>query len=904
MLALLLGATFSQEFSVQAPAGPQRGPQYQGQTALSAFDGGILACWYDNRAGTAEIYSTPVYLDGGVASTTGFEVVRAAADTPGLACSNTQCLLAWDHVAESDWEIGQAIASRVHAMRIGFDGKPIDGQEIDVGPSTYYSGFSHPAVASDGTDFLILRVDRSAGSLRVHSDVVSADGAVTPGVALPTSMGVADQWYPTVSWNGTAYLASWSETGSRVIGTTLFAPDGSMIADAGFRVGLDGGDSSSSASACGPSGCLIAWAQPFANEVMGMRVGTDGTPIDPQPFVLTSGGSQSSVLTTIAEGNGFRFAHRSSGPMTTGFVDADGGVTLVPPPANVADAGIYYPALASSGGRTLLTFNELYGGTSDVGLSWLSADGTSFLDREQVLPMLGSSQRSPAVAKVPGGHVLVWDDARDGDHDLRAAFLSPQTGMVPEDGWPLGVGNVSPGTLEAVPCGDEVLVAWDTSVGGDRIQGLRLRQDGSPIGPPFVIGTHPTAVQGPTLASSPEQCLVTWSDYSSYWDVKAVRFANDGGLLDATPLVVAGGGGSQYLPSAAWDGTGFVIAWANGTGLAISTVNMRRVELDGGMSDAGVPFAKTARSHVRVACHDDGTCLALWADTTAGIPSLRVGRLDPHSGELTPDGGMLLAQTPGDLTIHAARVNASAQSGGFDVAYEIATDAGTGVRIAHVYALGPEVRGVENLPGESASRLADPALASGRPGELLIAYTAADAPPGDGARQVRARYFVDRPLGEPCATADECASGECVDGVCCDTACGGGNASDCQACSAASGSSAADGTCALLRAGFVCRASANACDIAEQCSGMEATCPADTLAADGSPCEGGACRAATCEPREDAPTPGPAKAQYVVGCACDSSGAPGSLFVWALAVLLIARARRTRTQRGARLFAR
>ena len=80
-----------------------------------------------------------------------------------------------------------------------------------------------------------------------------------------------------------------------------------------------------------------------------------------------------------------------------------------------------------------------------------------------------------------------------------------------------------------------------------------------------------------------------------------------------------------------------------------------------------------------------------------------------------------------------------------------------------------------------------------------------------------------------CFANSECQSGFCVDGVCCATACGGGNSTDCQACSVAAGGSI-DGTCGPIGAGQTCRPSSGPCDPAEKCDGVALACPADTLA--------------------------------------------------------------------------
>lgn len=68
-----------------------------------------------------------------------------------------------------------------------------------------------------------------------------------------------------------------------------------------------------------------------------------------------------------------------------------------------------------------------------------------------------------------------------------------------------------------------------------------------------------------------------------------------------------------------------------------------------------------------------------------------------------------------------------------------------------------------------------------------------------------AYVFIMTPAadGQPCTTGSECVSVNCVDGLCCDTACGGGDATDCQACSVAAGASV-NGACSPLAAGAPC----------------------------------------------------------------------------------------------------
>jgi hypothetical protein len=80
----------------------------------------------------------------------------------------------------------------------------------------------------------------------------------------------------------------------------------------------------------------------------------------------------------------------------------------------------------------------------------------------------------------------------------------------------------------------------------------------------------------------------------------------------------------------------------------------------------------------------------------------------------------------------------------------------------------------------------------------------------------------------PCRSNDECKTGFCVNGVCCDTACDGG----CGVCNLTS----TVGTCSAAFSGTVCRAQADACDVAETCDGTSLTCPTDRVASVGKVC--------------------------------------------------------------------
>lgn len=110
---------------------------------------------------------------------------------------------------------------------------------------------------------------------------------------------------------------------------------------------------------------------------------------------------------------------------------------------------------------------------------------------------------------------------------------------------------------------------------------------------------------------------------------------------------------------------------------------------------------------------------------------------------------------------------------------------------------------------------------------------------GDSALDDTWEYHA---FGGGCSTDDQCNTGYCIDGVCCDSVCGGGDLSDCVACSVAAGAET-DGICGPLTAtacgepgaGLACFHGA----CVDRCATTE--CPSDD------PCQVGSCDSLTGE---------------------------------------------------------
>lgn len=140
-----------------------------------------------------------------------------------------------------------------------------------------------------------------------------------------------------------------------------------------------------------------------------------------------------------------------------------------------------------------------------------------------------------------------------------------------------------------------------------------------------------------------------------------------------------------------------------------------------------------------------------------------------------------------------------------------------------------------------------------------------------------------------CSTDAECATGFCTEGVCCNSRCHA-------ACETCVGPTV--GTCSPRSRGSTCRVSGGECDVAEQCDGVEVTCPQDLVLSEGTPCSVGVCDGtASCRaPMRDAGMlvdggtvsvdAGPSPMTSPRGCGCTTAEGWGA---WLLIALLAVR---------------
>jgi hypothetical protein len=171
-----------------------------------AFDGiNYLVTWADGRRNdSADIYAARVNPAGDVLDPQGFPVAVGgdAHVLPTVAFNGVDYLVTWADV--NDYGLGIAI----RGARVSPAGRVLDSEGITICDGPY--GVFIPSVASNGGNWLTAWEDlRSGAYLGVFAARISPAGQVLDSTGFAIANGANDQGYPALASDGTDYLVAW-----------------------------------------------------------------------------------------------------------------------------------------------------------------------------------------------------------------------------------------------------------------------------------------------------------------------------------------------------------------------------------------------------------------------------------------------------------------------------------------------------------------------------------------------------------------------------------------------------------------------------------------------------------------------------------------------------------------------
>ena len=262
-----------------------------------AFDGdNYLVAWEDSYQGAwSSILGARVTTSGTLPDTQVIPI-SLAPDwqlSPDLAFDGTDFLAVW-----RDWRSGITLYD-IYASRVTPSGAVLEPQGIPVSTAESYQ--QSPDIAFDGAEFLVVWEDWRGPDIDIYGARVTPSGLVLDTAGVRISAEADDQSCPAIAFDGTRFLVVWQDRrgglsydiyGARVSCT------GVVLDSSGFVVSRATGDQVVPSIAFDGTNFLVVWEdrRDDHSDIYGARVTPDGAVFDEGPIVLQEGSQRCPAL--------------------------------------------------------------------------------------------------------------------------------------------------------------------------------------------------------------------------------------------------------------------------------------------------------------------------------------------------------------------------------------------------------------------------------------------------------------------------------------------------------------------------------------------------------------------------------------------------------------------------------
>jgi hypothetical protein len=577
-----------------------------------------------------------------------------------LACGEEAYLVAWHDGRRN-------MKNDIMATRVNFQGQVLDTQNIIV--SGKLTEESYPAVAFDGTNWLVVWSDLRSGIADIWGARVNQDGVVIDSAGFLISAGTNTQTIPCVEFNGTDYLVAWTDYRASTWKTycARVTPAGTVLDPQGIL--LSGGGCLYPEITSNGSDWLVTWHDEPAALIMAGRVGPDGTVRDGTGFVVGSGANDRFFPDAAFDGTNYYIVWQDRRQGT-----------------NVNQWSVYGARVTTAGvvldptGRVVVGNDGKYEGIPQVGwgdslyLVTYKDDGFSMRGAARV--RLDGTVVDPNAFPLGGMPQWFADVGFDGTRWLAISSGNRESGGAGGGEDPMATRVTTSGqVLDPFPNiqlaysarwqhypaaawdGSHWLAVWQeqVAVSNSNLRGVLLDATGVPAGEPFDICAEAGHATTADVVAADSGWLVLWQDYRTgqMEDLYAARVAPDGTVLDPNGFAVASVPNVNRYPAAAFDGTNWMVAFwkfvAPEYHIYAARISQSGTVLDpDGFDVAAAVYGTGWNWHVKLGMAFDGTnYLAAWPDYRNGSYDVYGVRITP-AGQILDPGGFTIARSFGD----------------------------------------------------------------------------------------------------------------------------------------------------------------------------------------------------------------------------------------------------------------
>ncbi|HKO00531.1 MAG TPA: hypothetical protein VJ032_02490, partial [Thermoanaerobaculia bacterium] len=557
------------------------------QTAASVASDGTnyLVAWRDTRSPLGGIYATRVDFRGLVLDQTGIRIGGSGDGQPEVVWSGSSYVIAWQETNFGPDGSGPHYSIRV--ARVGTNGALLEGPRTIREDAVGYAR----NVATNGSRIVIAyTLNSSSANPRVALAILDRD-ARTIAAEVPVSSPVTTgNFGATVRSNGSDFIAVW--TSSTGAATSMVAahidPAGNVLASTTLAQALPPADGALVASD-GTDFLVFTRALTSAgDELQAIRVAADLSIIHPaQPVGAPSGVTVEQPRVVFNNGTYFLvWTDPQAKVIRSLHLDRDGKALDQPGIAATWQTSglVAYPNVASNGGGVLLVWNDSRFSADAANLNYdvmsRLVDQTILIaNPERVVSISAPRQVDPQLAAGGGVTMAVWTE----ESGIYAARVTP-AGALDGRGIQLSYSGFSP---NIVFDGTNFLITFGLRTGDFvSIKSARIDLDGHVIDAHNVADVCATTM---TLARGATSSLLAYANCTT-GAIDAIRIAGSGEAIDSLPLTLTPPAMLAANPSAAWNGSEYLVAWeqliprASVLGFPTYYTNVRATRVSGSLT--------------------------------------------------------------------------------------------------------------------------------------------------------------------------------------------------------------------------------------------------------------------------------------------------------------------------------
>ena len=454
---------------------------------------------------------------------------------------------------------------------------------------------TRPSVAFDGTNYMVVWYDKrdtKTNKWDIYGTRVSALGVVQDksGIAISTASG--DQVVPRLAYHNNAYMVVWHDYRNNSTYPDIY---GARVSSAGKLLDPKGIAISTASSyqyhpevAYGGGNFFVVWYDyrhsKYA-DIYGARVSAAGVVQDKSGIAISRASHHQVVPQLDYDGTNFLIAwydyrYNASYPDIVAARVSGAGV-LVDKSGFVISKASYYqynPSVAynAKSGNYFVAWQDYRSWTKyywDIYGARVSKAG-KVLDTAGIpIAALGNNQYSPRVATDGTDFFVVWHDYRNQSttgYDIYGARISAAGVVQDKSGIPISSATGTQSSATVAYGGSSYFVVWTddrnaTNIRSD-IYGARVFPTGTVLNKTGIqLSTAPNSQSTPAAAFDGTNYLVVWADTRSVkntsWDIYGVIVSPTGSLVTKSGLAISTATKDQTNPSVSYGGGKYLVVW-------------------------------------------------------------------------------------------------------------------------------------------------------------------------------------------------------------------------------------------------------------------------------------------------------------------------------------------------------